>query len=199
MAVRRPRLHVSRSLSPTKLPRDDNPTISTPPALHSSHTTPAASPTRSTLSQSHHLQKSRLRGSNIGYLCRPPLHLLLPGRQHLSQGSFIDSHAGSSAHHSTDHIQEEGTAFVDAIQIFGDPEPAHKPASQKRQNQCRRWSQDVIPTLLRPYMQYVRVTGSLSTVENVVIPPCVHSCASRQLQVTCLYFDRELLYSLVLS
>ncbi|KIJ11573.1 hypothetical protein PAXINDRAFT_31481, partial [Paxillus involutus ATCC 200175] len=59
----------------------------------------------------------------------------------------------------------------------------------KRQNQCRRWSQDVIPTLLRPYMQYVRVTGSLSTVENVVIPPCVHSCASRQLQVTCLYFD----------
>ncbi|KAF8833363.1 hypothetical protein BDN67DRAFT_869037, partial [Paxillus ammoniavirescens] len=56
----------------------------------------------------------------------------------------------------------------------------------KRQNQYCRWSQDVIPTLLRPYMQYVRVTGSLSTVDNVVVPPCVHSCASRQLQVTCL-------------
>ncbi|KAF8833606.1 hypothetical protein BDN67DRAFT_992812 [Paxillus ammoniavirescens] len=63
-------------------------------------------------------------------------------------------------------------------------------ASQKRQNQYCWWSQDVIPTLLRPYMQYVHVTGSLSTVENVVVPPCVHSCACRQLQVTCLYFDR---------
>ncbi|KIK72743.1 hypothetical protein PAXRUDRAFT_120300, partial [Paxillus rubicundulus Ve08.2h10] len=57
-------------------------------------------------------------------------------------------------------------------------------------NQYRQWSQDVIPTLLQPYMQYVRVTGSLSTVENVIVPPCVHSCACRQLQVTCLYFDR---------
>ncbi|KIK73549.1 hypothetical protein PAXRUDRAFT_178130 [Paxillus rubicundulus Ve08.2h10] len=39
-------------------------------------------------------------------------------------------------------------------------------------------------------MQYMHVTGSLSTVENVVVPPCVHSCACRQLQVTCLYFNR---------
>ncbi|KIK77579.1 hypothetical protein PAXRUDRAFT_115173, partial [Paxillus rubicundulus Ve08.2h10] len=57
-------------------------------------------------------------------------------------------------------------------------------------NQYCWWSQDIIPTLLQPYMQYMCVTGSLSTVENVVVPPCVHSCACRQLQVTCLYFDR---------
>ncbi|KIK72744.1 hypothetical protein PAXRUDRAFT_21638 [Paxillus rubicundulus Ve08.2h10] len=37
----------------------------------------------------------------------------------------------SSTHPSMDHIQEEGSAFVDAIQIFGDLEPAQTSASQK--------------------------------------------------------------------
>ncbi|KIK75638.1 hypothetical protein PAXRUDRAFT_172162, partial [Paxillus rubicundulus Ve08.2h10] len=62
------------------------------------------------------------------------------------------------------------------------------------QNQYRRWSQDIIPTLSWPYMQYVHITGLLSTVENVVVPPCVHSCACRQLQVTCLEIMTLLVY-----
>ncbi|KIM50862.1 hypothetical protein SCLCIDRAFT_81953, partial [Scleroderma citrinum Foug A] len=55
------------------------------------------------------------------------------------------------------------------------------------------WSQDIIPALVKPYMQYLKASQSLRmTVDPKVLSPgqCP-TCPLQRLTVCCLFFDHE--------
>ncbi|KAI6114657.1 hypothetical protein EV401DRAFT_2058510 [Pisolithus croceorrhizus] len=88
------------------------------------------------------------------YLPAPPPVFILPGRQRLAQ----DPSATSRHHH---HPPAGGPGIFD----YEDD------ALQKREIQWQRWSQDVIPALLNPYLQYLEASESLR-LEEIKISYC---------------------------
>ncbi|KIJ61379.1 hypothetical protein HYDPIDRAFT_61888, partial [Hydnomerulius pinastri MD-312] len=65
---------------------------------------------------------------------------------------------------------------------------------QKKINQWRRWSSEIIPTLLPLFRAYLRESQSLRAAANMgsVTGPYVRTCAceTHQLAVACILFDR---------
>ncbi|KIJ60414.1 hypothetical protein HYDPIDRAFT_76343, partial [Hydnomerulius pinastri MD-312] len=64
----------------------------------------------------------------------------------------------------------------------------------KKQNQARRWSQDIIPALIRPYLAYLKDTQCLRVpsdihAENSHLPSCAGFCTQCTLTITCILFD----------
>ncbi|KDR70616.1 hypothetical protein GALMADRAFT_144519 [Galerina marginata CBS 339.88] len=61
----------------------------------------------------------------------------------------------------------------------------------KKQRQWRKWSEDIIPQLLKPYMQLLRETSGLRDIEGVREERGCAGCSDgRLLEVTCVYFER---------
>ncbi|KAF9221059.1 hypothetical protein BS17DRAFT_672679, partial [Gyrodon lividus] len=62
----------------------------------------------------------------------------------------------------------------------------------KKQNQWHWWSQDIIPALIEPYLNYLRRSNSLQTATQVKTTSTNATCmCDRQcLFVTCIFFDR---------
>ncbi|KAG2050299.1 hypothetical protein BDR06DRAFT_984071 [Suillus hirtellus] len=52
--------------------------------------------------------------------------------------------------------------------------------SQKRANQWHRWSQEVIPSLLIPYLSYIQRTSALL---------CIAGCRTQSITVACMHFN----------
>ncbi|KAG2101584.1 uncharacterized protein F5147DRAFT_746952 [Suillus discolor] len=72
--------------------------------------------------------------------------------------------------------------------------PAPPPVSQKRANRWRRWSQDVIPSLLVPYLSYIQQTSVLCYTNapgeaQQDIAVCQAGCRTRRITVACVHFD----------
>lgn len=131
--------------------------------------------------------------------------LVLPGRQRLTQNirssprrSLVQP--GESNPHSPgmDPFVDDGPRFSDSLYMPNGPIDIPCPrlsGLQKKQNQWRRWSQDVIPSLITPYLAYVRRSGSLQSTPDLgsANGNDLHhsgSCHSRSLPVTCVLFDR---------
>ncbi|KAH7902955.1 hypothetical protein BJ138DRAFT_1021330 [Hygrophoropsis aurantiaca] len=61
---------------------------------------------------------------------------------------------------------------------------------QKKQNQWRRWAQDVLPSLIVPYLAYLRQSKSLRRRPD---PPasqqCSKGCSQKNLEIICVLFD----------
>lgn len=187
MAVRCPRIRRSHSLSPSKVAISS--TTSIPLISATSHKHPVLFNVQ-TIPKCHGHATHQATSSQI------TPELILPGRQYLSQcaeGRPVDNSTPSVLVSALEHGESD---FVDAVQIYGDPTPGSTSALHKRQNQYRRWSQEVIPALLKPYMRYLHLSKSLSipvNCQDMDIPQCEALCLPRNLQVTCLYFDRELM------
>ncbi|KAF9231219.1 hypothetical protein BU15DRAFT_31468, partial [Melanogaster broomeanus] len=67
----------------------------------------------------------------------------------------------------------------------------------EEKNQWRRWTQDIIPTLITPYLAYLRRTERLRSPSDIqaASPDCpactnLNDCVQHSLQVTCILFDR---------
>jgi hypothetical protein len=61
----------------------------------------------------------------------------------------------------------------------------------KTQRQWRRWSEDVIPALLQPYMELLDKTSGLRDMQGVRARQGCSGCASgRLLNVSCIFFER---------
>ncbi|KAG1848659.1 hypothetical protein F4604DRAFT_1935230 [Suillus subluteus] len=110
------------------------------------------------------------RASRSYHSLAPPL-LVLPGWQHFTQ------HIGSSSRRSLVQDQSHPHSpsgadppdidpFVTDKPLFSDflyepngpinlPRP-HLSGLQKKQNQWWRWSQEVVPSLIKPYLAYCR-------------------------------------------
>ncbi|KIJ68879.1 hypothetical protein HYDPIDRAFT_82870 [Hydnomerulius pinastri MD-312] len=70
----------------------------------------------------------------------------------------------------------------------------HLTGLQKKQNQWRRWSQDIVPALIRPYLAYLQCTEQLWSPKNIQAenpdcPSCTNNCVQCSLMVTCILFD----------
>ena len=64
--------------------------------------------------------------------------------------------------------------------------------AHKKERQWRKWSEDVIPILLKPYLTLMRETQSLRHIEEVRgRRGCTGCTAGRLLEVSCIYFNRK--------
>ncbi|KAG2144232.1 hypothetical protein DEU56DRAFT_870390 [Suillus clintonianus] len=110
-------------------------------------------------------KRRKPRGSGAFHLPGPPPLLVLPGRQHFAQ--------------------QQTTANTN---------PQHDvlpPSDPKKFNQWQRWSNEVIPSLIGPYLKYQRESSSLCHRPGLQSGDvqCRASCHRRTLEVTCVFFD----------
>ncbi|KAG0696429.1 hypothetical protein DFH29DRAFT_984613 [Suillus ampliporus] len=94
-----------------------------------------------------------------------------------------------------EHKDDEATIpFSDSLHFSDHPVPRRLTSSQKRANQWRRWSEDIIPRMIVPYLSYIEETLSL---RHANVPGERHSndgecgtgCRTRSIKVACVLFD----------
>jgi len=69
---------------------------------------------------------------------------------------------------------------------------AESKRADKKQRQWRKWSEDIIPTLLQPYMSLMRETESLRHIDSVRGRKGCQGCvAGRLIDVSCVYFNSK--------
>ncbi|KAI5998482.1 hypothetical protein EDC04DRAFT_2584692 [Pisolithus marmoratus] len=70
-------------------------------------------------------------------------------------------------------------------------QPPSCPGSlQKQQSQWHKWSQDIIPVHVEPYLWYLRVSQNLHVAvdTHILLSQC-NTCIIHVLNVTCVFFD----------
>ncbi|KAG0701127.1 hypothetical protein DFH29DRAFT_982844 [Suillus ampliporus] len=94
-----------------------------------------------------------------------------------------------------EHKDDEVTIpFSNSLHFSDHPVPRRLTSSQKRANQWRRWSEDIIPCMIVPYLSYIKETLSLC---HANVPGECHSndgecgtgCRTRSIKVACVLFD----------
>ncbi|KAG1898846.1 uncharacterized protein F5891DRAFT_954811 [Suillus fuscotomentosus] len=94
-----------------------------------------------------------------------------------------------------EHKDDEATIpFSDSLHFSDHPVPRRLTSSQKRANQWRRWSDDIIPRMIVPYLSYIEETLSL---RHANVPGERHSndgecgtgCRTRSIKVACILFN----------
>jgi len=76
-----------------------------------------------------------------------------------------------------------------------DDNEAREVRAAKRQHQWRKWSEDVIPGLLQPYMSLLRETEGLRDINTRRQANGCAGCSSgRLLEVTCVYFESKIIW-----
>ncbi|KAG1876144.1 hypothetical protein C8R48DRAFT_745646 [Suillus tomentosus] len=93
--------------------------------------------------------------------------------------------------------QEEGSSFYNSLHYISDGDlltPSRSNNRQKKINQWRRWTNEVIPSLIAPYLAYLRKSTSLRN--RIELQPdeaaafqCRSSCRRRALEITCILFN----------
>ena len=77
-----------------------------------------------------------------------------------------------------------------------DPELQRQRQRRKKERQWAKWTNETIPSLLQPYLRILRESDNLRTLNrhsDVTLPAC--SCDRRvSINVTCVFFERKLLY-----
>jgi hypothetical protein len=89
----------------------------------------------------------------------------------------------------------------DAIDIVNDvfiadvsesEEVRRQKQKQKKQKQWKKWTQDIIPSLLRPHLRLLRKTASWRSMPRYTEHQCnCNGTSSRHLKVVCVSFERE--------
>jgi hypothetical protein len=110
---------------------------------------------------------------------------ILEGRGNLytPHGHFVQSR--------TTHVQtlnDDDFQPSEAV-TFSEAEPQ---ALSKKQKQFLRWEQDILPSLLAPYIKLLRETDSLRTMDGVRQRRGCEGChKGKLLRVSCILFDSE--------
>jgi len=87
---------------------------------------------------------------------------------------------------AADNMNESDDDLADVL--------AREKRMAKRQRQWRKWSEDVIPALLQPYMALLRETQGLREIDSKRQPnSCTGCLGGRLLDVTCVYFQSRLI------
>jgi hypothetical protein len=80
-----------------------------------------------------------------------------------------------------------------------DDDAAREKRALKRERQWRKWSEDVIPALLQPYMALLRETEGLRDINSKrQADGCTGCSVGRLLEVTCVYFESKIFLGLFL-
>jgi hypothetical protein len=94
----------------------------------------------------------------------------------------------------TDVVGADGVADEegDLDRSTADDDKAREARALKRQRQWRKWSEDVIPGLLQPYMSLLRETEGLRDINTKrQVDGCAGCSRGRLLEVTCVYFESK--------
>ena len=87
--------------------------------------------------------------------------------------------AGEGWVDETDQLDEDGANVL-----------VREARAAKKQRQWRKWSEDVIPALLQPYMALLRETQGLRDVDSKRhVDSCSGCSRGRLFNVTCVYFE----------
>ena len=93
--------------------------------------------------------------------------------------------------------REVGIAYVDAtsapeLENLASKTDANLKRSSKKQCQWRKWSKDITPVLLKPYMSLMQETESLRNIGMIRGRTGCKGCANgRMLDVSCIYFNSK--------
>jgi hypothetical protein len=123
--------------------------------------------------------------------------LTLPGRRTYTQPSRL--------HPDKQNRQSRpdgcaGDALTDSLHVNLEPESTEArqtKRTRKRQKQWAQWSDEVIPSLIQPYLRYLRKSNSLRKPIPPQLTACTQGCQSRSLEVTCVLFDGKIILLLV--
>ncbi|KAI6111082.1 hypothetical protein F5141DRAFT_1214578 [Pisolithus sp. B1] len=103
-------------------------------------------------------------GTKALYLPAPPPVFVLPGQQCLAQD------AGAMLHHP-----QPPTCKLDVFDVMNDIQlneevnSSSLGSSQKQHNQWWQWSEDIIPALVKPYMEYLELSQSLHVIVDAQV------------------------------
>ena len=67
--------------------------------------------------------------------------------------------------------------------------------ASKKQRQWRKWSEDIIPSLIKPYLEVLRTTSGLRDIDQIRRQDGCKGCGKGELlDISCIFFERELVY-----
>ena len=92
----------------------------------------------------------------------------------------------------------EERAEVDPRPILEDhpEEDNHEDQTAKKQRQWRRWSEEVIPALIKPYLSLLQESGGLRDMNMVRGMDLCKGCDKGHIiEVSCIFFERKSLLS----
>ena len=97
-----------------------------------------------------------------------------------------------SARQSTPTIQEANNQPAIHIPLGDEDDDEDDPDAEKKQAQWLRWTREVIPAMVQPYLSLLRGSGNLSNLANVRSDVGCSGCeVGRWLTVSCIYFERK--------
>jgi hypothetical protein len=204
---------------PLKRPRHGGPSSSSTLSAPPSDNPPPLTPTDSRLTTiicEPWMVRMRQAPRALHVSAPAPL-LVLPGQQRFTQHTQASSRRsvaqdGESNSYSaigadsSDIVPSDIDPFIDNEPLFSDslympnrpidPPRPRLSGLQKKQNQWRRWSQEVLPSLVTPYLAYIRQSDSLRSAPDLHCSTrdeshCISICRPRPLAVTCVLFDHE--------
>lgn len=124
------------------------------------------------------------------------LRLSFEGRVSTPMGLFSQVlPEGVGADIGRDDLSSSPIALVAGEDVGDDSDDAVKVRARearalKRQRQWRKWSEDIIPALLQPYMALLRETDGLRDINSKrQVNGCLGCSDGRLLDVTCVYFE----------
>lgn len=127
----------------------------------------------------------------------------LPGVRVVSQDGVF-SHVinpnvqeGSTSNYSLEELEEDEEFEIEAtISDTGDNVKmieAEKRANKKK-NQWRKWSEEVIPAMLSPYLDLLQETESLRNIGSEIRARGCSGCSKGSTKdISCIYFERKCL------
>jgi hypothetical protein len=83
---------------------------------------------------------------------------------------------------------------MDDIFINDEPEPESikcQKQQRKKEKQWKKWTEEVIPSMLRPHLYLLCKSESLHSIPQPTKPQCSCHGSSHKLKVVCVYFERE--------
>lgn len=192
------------SFRPPKLRKRDRQRSSSMQANRSTSRSPSKAPAESLISPSLLPKERRPRNSQGIFISRPEVLVAIPGREYTQlpmpdRGRMPRSSRHATPSSTTDHTPEDAveegyeppTADLDQVFVEHQSEP-NVGQRQKREKQWRKWTNEVIPSLLRPHLSLLRESTSLRSIPRSGSRNC--TCAntkSRHLNVVCVHFESE--------
>ena len=103
-------------------------------------------------------------------------------------------HSGGTSYHSAE-LFYEGDLLTDELQISQDQFSLPSRNSCKKIRQWQQWSDEVIPSLIQPFLRYKRLSRKLHDPVSPQIPVCKNNCVCCHLKVMCINFDSKFPFS----
>lgn len=125
----------------------------------------------------------------------PPILAQPGGLLHAPTGPLVQPHVDNQsittpvAQSDEDNSDGEYELFEEPTTMTSDE---YAKQQDKKKRQWRKWSETVIPAMLKPYLSLLRETDSFQSLDNIRNRQVCTGCSEgRLLQVSCVYFNSE--------